>query len=308
MNLTLRLLGLREDGYHEVETVLQALALHDELVVRPAPAGISLEIDFPSEGHAAGFDVPTGPENLVCRAARKFISEAAIETGVEFFLRKRIPPGAGLGGGSSDAAAALLLLDELFDRPLDRQALMRLAGGLGADVPFFLEAGRQLGKGIGDQLTPLVEEQPLHFLLILPPFGCSTAAVYEKQRARLTAISPSHKVLEVKGGSHKGLEIPEGLVNDLESVAMELHPELEQLVARVRAAGCPDVRMSGSGSALFVASTSEARIREAEMRLAWLCDEGVATLCTSSDRREPVAKRPCSVAWPGKDRSEEGQQ
>jgi 4-diphosphocytidyl-2-C-methyl-D-erythritol kinase len=156
LNLGLRVLGRLPDGTHEVETVIQAIDLCDQLEIAPGPSTALT---------ASGFEVPLGPDNLVLRAA------AAIGLTAEFRLEKVIPPGAGLGGGSSDAAAVLRALSEA------RIDMSEIAATLGADVPFFLRGGRALATGRGEKLRPLPVE-PAWYAIAWPGFGVSTGAVY----------------------------------------------------------------------------------------------------------------------------------
>jgi len=227
--------------------------------------------------------VPDSQDNLVLRAARAFHAATGIAGGARFVLRKRIPAGGGLGGGSSDAASALLILQAIHGRPLAEPQLRALAATLGADVPFFLKAGTQLGAGIGDQLTPLPDFQRLELLLILPPFGTSTAAVYKNCAAELTMATEACRNPTSKVPVPKALAVPDDLVNDLEAPAFALHHELRELwavVARVDAG----VRMSGSGSTLFLARTFTRAVELdlAQRQLAHLQDHGVVLLRTRS--------------------------
>ena len=170
VNLYLRVVGRRPDGYHEVVTVMQPLTLADTLTVTLAGAGISLRCDRP--------DLPQGEENLVWRAARQFQEETGLTSGVRLRLSKRIPVAAGLGGGSSDAAGTLLALNELAGKPLPPGDLHRLASRLGADVPFFLAREPAVGRGTGTQLSP-VTLLPYWYLLVNPGVPLSTRWVYE---------------------------------------------------------------------------------------------------------------------------------
>ena len=147
INLSLRVIGRRQDGYHELKTVFQALALHDSLEFTPRPGPLVLSCDDPA--------VPTDERNLVWQAATLVWQTAGrrdAPSGVEMRLAKRVPVQGGLGGGSTDAAAALLALSALWSARLDRDVLARLAGQLGADVPYFLVGGRALGLGRGDEI------------------------------------------------------------------------------------------------------------------------------------------------------------
>ena len=150
INLSLRVTGRRQDGYHELKTVFQALALHDSLEFKPRPGPLVLSCDDPA--------VPTDERNLVWQAATLVWQAAGrrgVPSGVDIRLAKRVPVQGGLGGGSADAAAALLALSALWGARLDRDALARLAARLGADVPYFLVGGRALGLGRGDEIYAL---------------------------------------------------------------------------------------------------------------------------------------------------------
>lgn len=278
VNLFLRVLGRRADGYHELRTCIHALAFGDELRAERGGAGVELEV---RSAASLGLEVPAGPENLVHRAAVAFAAASGVRVDVRFTLDKRIPAGAGLGGGSSDAAAALRILNRLFDAPLDAAQLHAIARGLGADVPFFLDGGTQIGTGIGDCLTPVPHAPHYHFVLLLPPYGIPTAEVYRRSGApRLTRGDDSTK----KGGAvacPEELLVPERFVNDLEAAAMAVEPRLAALHERV-AERFPRLRMSGSGSALFLAFAEAGAATAARHALERLRDEGIAIVQTES--------------------------
>jgi 4-diphosphocytidyl-2-C-methyl-D-erythritol kinase len=236
VNLYLKVLGRRLDGYHELITVMQPLSLADELWVKPGP-DLRLECDHP--------EVPADPQNLVWRAAERFGAACGQEPRYHFRLVKKIPVAAGLGGGSSDAAGALLALNHLAGQPLEMAALQALAAELGADVPFFLGTGPAVGRGIGTELS-LLDLPPYWYVLLNPGVKLSTSWVY------------AH--LDLKALAHRGApwrdswdgEHPETWVaNDLESVTLARFPELRDLLARLAQAGALVQGMSGSGSTLF---------------------------------------------------------
>ena len=235
VNLYLRVVGRRPDGYHELVTVMQPLTLADTLTVTLAGEGISLRCDRP--------DLPTGEENLVWRAARRFQEETGLAPGVSLTLAKRIPVAAGLGGGSSDAAGALLALNELAGKPLPLEKLHRLAGGLGADVPFFLARQPAVGRGTGTRLSP-VTLLPYWYLLVNPGVPLSTRWVYENLDL---ASLPPPPAAESWDPEH-----PENWVaNDLGTVALKRFPELADLLAGLHGAGAWCQGISGSGPTLF---------------------------------------------------------
>lgn len=293
VNLFLAVLGRREDGYHAVETCLHALEFGDELSAERGGGGISLEVEPEARSGSA---VPTGPENIVCRAAQAFRAASGVSDGVRFWLRKRVPAGAGLGGGSSDAAAALLLMNHLFDQPLGMEELHRLASQLGADVAFFLAGGTQIGSGIGDRLAPVNDPPTLHFALLLPPYGVSTAEVYAQCGAPSLKEDPeTNRLCANHAAWYRERAVTGKFENDLESAARKVEPRLADLCARVADLGYPQVRMSGSGSTLFLAFAGESEATQACATLAALADDGVNVVQTRSDH-QPAVRRPVVVA------------
>ncbi len=236
VNLYLKILSRRPDGYHELITVMQPLTLADELWLRPGE-GLELECDRP--------EVPAGPENLVWRAARKFGAALGRDPRVHIRLVKRIPVAAGLGGGSSDAAGALLALNQWAGQPLQLTALQVLAAELGADVPFFLRPGPAVGRGIGTELSPL-DLPPYWYVLLNPGLALSTREVYAGVNLETLARQGAPR-RETWDGDH-----PEAWVaNDLETVTLNRFPELRDLLARLAAAGSLACGMTGSGPTLF---------------------------------------------------------
>ena len=236
VNLYLKVLARREDGYHELVTVMQALTLADELLLTPGK-GLTFKCQHP--------EVPSGPENLVWRAAQKFEAAAGQVPLVHIELVKKIPVAAGLGGGSSDAAGTLLALNELAGNPLKPPALQELAAELGADVPFFLEPGPAVGRGIGTILSPL-DLPPYWYVLLNPGMAISTPWVYGNLDLKALATSGAREPLAWDG------EHPEKWVaNDLETVTLARYPELRELLARLSRAGARTRGMSGSGPTLF---------------------------------------------------------
>jgi 4-diphosphocytidyl-2-C-methyl-D-erythritol kinase len=236
VNLYLKVLGRREDGYHELVTVMQPLTLADELWLTPGP-GLTFACDHP--------EVPSGPENLVWRAAQKFAAASGREPQVHLRLVKNIPVAAGLGGGSSDAAGTLLALNDMAGQPLGPGTLHELATELGADVPFFLRPGPAVGRGIGTILSPL-DLPPYWYVLLNPGFPLSTAWVYGN--LDLEALAAAGAPLPPTwDGEH-----PESWVaNDLETVTCRRYPELRAWLGRLSRAGSLTQGMSGSGPTLF---------------------------------------------------------
>jgi 4-diphosphocytidyl-2-C-methyl-D-erythritol kinase len=251
VNLFLRVVGRRPDGYHEVVTVMQPLTLADTLTVTLAGAGISLRCDRP--------DLSQGEENLVWRAARQFQEETGLTMGVRLSLSKRIPVAAGLGGGSSDAAGTLLALNELAGKPLPPGDLHRLASRLGADVPFFLAREPAVGRGTGTQLSP-VTLLPYWYLLVNPGVALSTRWVYENLDLAGLQGTPATEDWDP--------EHPEIWVgNDLGTVALKRFPELAELLAGLSDAGAWCQGISGSGPTLFGLFRTREAAHQAGLRL-----------------------------------------
>lgn len=254
LNLVLRVVGRRADGYHLLDTVFHTLALHDDVTVErgDGPDHITVTADRDA------LLVPADGSNLAMRALdlfRRDLQQRGATTtlgGLHIRIHKRIPNGGGLGGGSSNAAAVLRLANRLAAQPLDHPALLQVAAPLGADVPFFLRGGSQRGRGVGDELTD-VEVPSRHFVLLVPPYGCNTAAVYKNHAALWRdshGVDTVHPITVVK---NRDSAVGNRYCNELEAAAEQLQPELGQLRRAVVAAGCAEVRMSGSGSTLFVA-------------------------------------------------------
>lgn len=250
INLYLAVLGRRSDGYHELANVMQTLDLADQVTVRRGNApGISLDVRSDGTTPAATGQVPTGPDNLVVRAARAYLLGAgAPDTPVQIELLKRIPAGGGLGGGSSDAAATLLALHELLDGPVSAQDLSRMAAELGSDVPFFLAGGTALCTGRGELVTPLDPPRPFTAELLLAPMPVPTPAVYAALDAppcpgplsRADAAALAASVADADVDALSAL-----FRNDLEAATLHVSPELGPWLRR------PDVHLCGSGSTLF---------------------------------------------------------
>ena len=244
LNLYLRVLGKRPDGYHEIETVFERLDLADELTFEPARE-LTLLCDEPS--------LSCGEDNLVTRAARALQQATGTTAGARIQLTKRIPIAAGLGGGSSDAAATLLGLCDLWDLRVARLRLLELAAGLGADVPFFLHgAPFAIGRGRGERCERLPATAHLVHVLVVPPERLSTREVYGALAWPLTAAAPSVKMIvhALRNGSALA-ELATGLWNDLQPEAIRRCPPIAVIQAQLRDHGCLGVSLSGSGPSVF---------------------------------------------------------
>jgi 4-diphosphocytidyl-2-C-methyl-D-erythritol kinase len=251
LNLDLRVLGRREDGYHELRTIFQAIALHDTLVIESTPRRA-----FTLHGDASA--MPLDEQNLAWKAAAALwaaIGRTGSPVGVRVTVRKRIPTQAGLGGGSSDAAATLQGLDRLWRARLNARELLSLATTLGADVPYFLVGGTALGLARGDDVYPLIDLPVRDIVIVQPDFGIATRDAYDWLAAGRA------------GASASSVDRSDGFTNDFEAVVEKQHPEIRQIRERLLQLGASVARMSGSGSAVFGLFDTPARARRAAAAL-----------------------------------------
>lgn len=293
INLDLRVLGPRADGYHELRTVFQSIALHDviQCVAREGPLAI--------ECAAAG--VPLDGSNLVWRAAEALWRALRRPTPVRdvvIRLEKHIPLQAGLGGGSTDAAAALMALATLWKVPVRPAQLTDVAATLGADVPFFLSGGTALGLGRGDEVYPLADLARHWIVLLVPGFGVSTADAYnwydsERDLSRgASAREPQHVPGPWPSRAAQ-------MINDLEAPIARHHPEIDQMKAALRRAGALAASMSGSGSTVFGLFQKK---REAVAAVDRLKGSGWRVVLTESLGRGEYERRARPIATRGKSR------
>ncbi len=241
INLDLRVIGKREDGYHELRTIFQTISLADSITLSFTPARrSSVTVD----------DELQIPDNLAARAAQLALREMRVAGKVEIGLTKRIPMGAGLGGGSSDAAAILLGLPALAGREIALPRLLEIGQDLGSDVPFFLFGGRAAAIGRGSELFPLPDLPAQYGVLAAPGVHVSTAQAYQALGKGLTIGLHQNKIgsfqsqLWGQGSAGTG-------VNDFESVVFDAHPKLKPVKTGLLRAGASSAMMTGSGSAIF---------------------------------------------------------
>jgi 4-diphosphocytidyl-2-C-methyl-D-erythritol kinase len=239
INLFLRILRKRADGYHDIVSLMQKITLYDELIFSPRPKGIVL--------NCPGSNLPTCEDNLVFRAAKSIFDYANYPSGVEIKLIKKIPLTAGLGGGSSDAATTLMALNKVCSLNLKKNELMKLGENIGADVPFFVFGNNALASGIGDKLKAPQNIPKINLVLIKPPFELSTKMVYKNLNLRLTRGKNNYSIPRFL----KMSDIIRELHNDLESVSLKMHPELSDLKQMLLRHGALGALMSGSGPTVF---------------------------------------------------------
>jgi 4-diphosphocytidyl-2-C-methyl-D-erythritol kinase len=253
INLYLKITGRRPDGYHDLCTLMQKLALYDHLqfTLLPDP-GISL--------HCPGTDLPEDKRNIVFRAARSFLDHIGrLEQGIEIVLTKNIPIAAGLGGGSSDAAAVLLGLDQLLATGCPRQELIKLGCRLGADVPLFIfDAPAAWATGIGEVLKPALPLSGYRVLLVNPGISVSTKWAYETfaltfgQNGFSLSCSQKENAAQLcETGAIATAFCLKEMVNDLETVTAEKYPVINEIKRVMLVHGAAGAMMSGSGSTVF---------------------------------------------------------
>lgn len=240
INLHLRVMSRRDDGFHDLETIFQEIDLYDDLHFQPTGhPGITLETD-------AG-NIPVDRRNLIIRAAERL---NGIQ-GCRITLEKRIPMGAGLGGGSSNAACTLVALNRIWQTGWNEKQLAAMALELGSDVPFFLNGGLALARGRGEQLSFLTAKPDYCGLLIYPNFAISTAWVFQNLKKNLTIKSKKTTLIDFNTFFDRPDVWQQHFSNDLEETVFAAHPELKEIRDRLTASNAFYVRMSGSGSTIF---------------------------------------------------------
>ncbi len=261
LNLDLRVLSKRADGYHELRTIFQTVSLKDSL---------RIDFDFAKQTRIdldSSIDIA---DNLVLRATELVIDQLKIKARIRFQLKKQIPMGAGLGGGSSNAAAVLIALPALAGRRVTHETLSAWAETLGSDVPFFLHGGTALGMGRGSELYPLPDLAQSHVLVVSTGIHVSTAEAYgglgRAVTNALTSAQESPILREFQAitwvlNNTRLEQLP--LKNDFEPAVFRAHPELAAVTRKLRRLGGKPAMMTGSGSAIFGVFESDAEVRRA---------------------------------------------
>ena len=244
INLGLHILGKRPDGYHEVKTVLQKLALRDRVTLTLRPGRLRVRCSHP--------DVPDGAKNLAFRAAERLMKATRVKAGCSIYIEKRIPAAAGLGGGSGNAAAVLFGLRRLLGLDVTQEGLLALASDLGADVSFFLGgASCALGEDRGDRLTEIRPGPSRTVVLVKPPIAISTAWAYQEWKSGLTHPAPNPKILR-RNPLFSWLPSEwEIFRNDLEPPVFQAYPVVGKLKEKLSELGAELAMMSGSGPTVF---------------------------------------------------------
>ena len=242
INLFLKILGMRSDGYHDIFSLVQTVDLYDTLTISEIDSGTALIGDTAN--------VPLDSSNIIWKAVELLRRQTSFAHGIQINLTKRIPVGAGLGGGSSDAAATLKGVNQLLDLNLSRQQLQQMGATLGSDVPFFFSTGSAIISGRGEIVEEVKIASDYVVLLVVPDFAISTAEAYAKVRISLTN-SPMRPTFIRKRLSAELLPLLDQVGNDFETLVTDGQPAVASCMQLLREAGARVVALSGSGSAFF---------------------------------------------------------
>lgn len=243
INLTLDVLSRRENGYHDIKTIMQTVSLFDLIITDKTNRGISISTNLPY--------LPCNEKNIAYKAADAFFKATHILGGAKILIHKNIPVAAGLAGGSGNCAAVLTSLNMLYDNPLSKKELMEIGVSLGADVPYCFDGGTQLAEGIGEILSPLSDMPNAYILLVKPPINISTARIYEEiDNAPILNRPDTDGMIEALNNSNIS-DISDKLCNVMESVTAKIHPIIGGIKTKMLMNGAVNAIMSGSGPTVF---------------------------------------------------------
>lgn len=243
VNITLDVVGKREDGYHLLKMIMQNIDIYDVITIEKIESGIEITCNKPY--------VPTDERNLAYKAAKLFKDTFNITSGVSINIKKNIPVAAGLAGGSTDCAAVLKIMNKLFQVNADNEKLMELGVKLGADVPYCINGGTALCEGIGEVLTPLKPFKNRIIVLVKPPFGVSTKEVYKNfDLGRVKNHPETDKVITYMNEDNL-YEVAKNMKNLLENVTLKKHKVISSIKSEMESLGAIKSMMSGSGPTVF---------------------------------------------------------
>jgi 4-diphosphocytidyl-2-C-methyl-D-erythritol kinase len=254
VNIGLKILSQRNDGYHNIYTVLQELDFGDSITIKKADSGCTLtsNVDW----------VPTDESNICHKAYTALKIKYSELGGVSIYIEKRIPVGTGLGGGSANGAAVLKGLNKIYNLELSVDELEKIGTSIGADVPFFIKGGTQLGEGIGDNLTSLTSHIKGTYLLVLPHISINTAWAYAEIKNKLKSGNILPNFTSFFSGDNSSLEIFE---NDFERIVIPAYPEIGAIKQKLLELGARFASLSGSGSTVYGIFDEDASAKEAEL-------------------------------------------
>lgn len=243
VNLTLDVKGKRSDGYHELETVMHQVNLLDIIIISQAAGGIQIKSNSSL--------IPTNEENLAYQAAEMILGEYAHKEGVEIYIEKNIPVGAGLAGGSTDAAAVIQGINQLYDLGLEEEELLEMAASIGSDVAFCLAGGSKLARGRGEILSKLPQRMIPYIILVKPDFQLSTAEVYRELDLTQVEEFPDNAAFLAAWEAYDIINIARNMRNVLETVSIRKYPEIAAIKAELLETGALNALMSGSGPSVM---------------------------------------------------------
>lgn len=259
INLSLDILGVLPNGYHEVEMIMQQIDLYDLVTVTRIDTGIEVSSNL--------YYLPTDSSNIAWKAAKLLMDRYNIQSGVKIHLEKKVPVAAGLAGGSANAAAVMRAMNELFDLGLGREEMMTLGLTLGADVPFCFLEGAAVARGIGEELEPIKGLQNIWVLLSKPNIGVSTREIYKAYDQHEVLRHPNTPLL-IEATEKSDIACLTGeMYNVLEEVTRALYPMVTEVKRRIHQSGAQAVMMSGSGPTVFGLFTHYDRAQKAEKQL-----------------------------------------
>jgi len=269
VNLGLSVGPLDSDGYHELVTVFQAISLYDDVTVKIGTEGAGITLDASG---STSMGVPLDETNLAYRAADLMITKFQLDSDIDIHLKKEIPVAGGMAGGSADAAGVIVGIDSLFELGLSRDELERIGSELGSDVPFGIAGGTAIGRGRGDQLTPVLSKGTYQWVLALSNSGLSTPAVYgecDRLREGLSIAKPSANdalLQALRAGDAR--ELGKALSNDLQSAACSLRPALRLVLDVGNDYGALGCIVSGSGPTVAFLVEDEERALDLTVALS----------------------------------------
>lgn len=276
VNLRLDVLGKRDDGYHEIRTVMQRIDICDELEISLGGEGINVLSD--------SRDMPQDIENIAYRAAKSVVDRFKIDIGVRIFIKKKIPVAAGLGGGSSNAATTLIGLNRLLKLRLTKKELIEMGTRLGADVPFFIFEKPALATGIGDRLQRIKLPSPIWMVLVNPKIQVSTSWAYKNLNLNIGLTKKKNNISILPPNVHIS-DVVDFLHNDLEYVTVKRYPEIQRIKEELIDKGAEGALMSGSGPSVFGIFLNRERAEKAFDQLSFTNRDYTLFLSSNFDNK-----------------------
>ncbi|MBT3216801.1 MAG: 4-(cytidine 5'-diphospho)-2-C-methyl-D-erythritol kinase [Candidatus Marinimicrobia bacterium] len=255
VNIGLKILRRREDGYHTISTLFQEMDFHDTIHISMESSAFSLTTNSPS--------IPTDETNICYKAWKTLKDTYPKVGGISIYIDKQIPVGSGLGGGSSNAAAVVKGLNKLYHIGLTKENLNKLAVKIGSDVPFFICGGTQVGDGVGEKLTPIQQKIRGTYLLVVPSFTISTSWAYGQVKNSLENKNQTTNFADLLEREPIPFKLFE---NEFEDVVIPAYPEIGDIKSRMIASGAVFASLSGSGSTVFGIFSDETLALEADRK------------------------------------------